>query len=159
MRLGRQRILDRRKPPVLDVIIDEVALRRPMMDPAEMAAQLRHLVKLAAKPYVTIRVLRNPRHPAVAGPYVILDFRPPGQTFVHLEHFDSSAFIDNPDEVRSFQALTETVAQMALTPGSSQKFMAHLARQYEAEGRRGWPQMTGHGASPATAHSKPIASR
>lgn len=136
VRLSRQRILTRRKPPVFEAIIDEMALRRPMVDAADMAAQLRHLVKLAAQPHVTIRVLRNPRHPAVAGPYVILDFLPPALTFVHLEHFDSSAFIDDTDEVRSFQALTETVAQMALTPGSSQEFMAHLARQYEAEGHQ-----------------------
>lgn len=131
VRLGRQGILSRRNPPVFEAIIDEYALLRPMTDPDEMAEQLRHLVRMAAKPDVTVRVLRNPRHPAVAGSYVMLDFPPPAQPFVHLEHFESSLFLDEPDEVRSFRTLTETLVQMSLDPGASQQFLAHLARRYE----------------------------
>lgn len=135
VRLGRQGILSRRNPPVLEAIIDEYALRRPMAEPSGMADQLRHLVRMAAKSHVTLRVLRNPRHPAVSGSFVTLDFPPPAQPFVHLEHFESSLFLDEPDEVRSFRALTDSLVEMALDPGSSQEFLAHLARRYEAEGR------------------------
>lgn len=135
IRLGRQGILSLRNPPALEAIIDEYALRRPMAEPSGMADQLRHLVRMAAKPHVTLRVLRNPRHPAVSGSFVTLDFPPPAQPFVHLEHFESSLFLDEPDEVRSFRALTDSLVEMALDAGSSQEFLAHLARWYEVEGR------------------------
>ena len=135
VRLGRQGILSRRRPPEVDVIIDEAALRRAMLPPAGMADQLRHLVRLAARPHVTVRVLRFPRHPAVAGPYLILEFPPPAQPFVHLEHFKSSLFLDEPEDVGAFQALTATLVELALDPGESREFLAHLARRYnEAKG-------------------------
>ena len=136
IRLGRQKILSRRKPPAIEMIIDESALRRAMGGPAMMAEQLRHIVREAAKPHVTVRVLRNPRHPAIAGPYVLLEFPPPSQPFVHLEHFKSSMFLDEPEDVGEYCGLTAMLNAMALDPGSSREFMAHLAQRYEAEGRK-----------------------
>ena len=135
VRLGRQGILSRRDPPAFEAIIDEYALRRPMADAADMANQLSHLVRMAAKPHVTLRVLRTPRHPAVAGSYVMLGFPPPAQPFVHLEHFESSLFLDEPGEVGSFEDLTDTLVQLALDPGASQEFMAYLAQRYSAEAK------------------------
>lgn len=136
IRLGRQRVLARRNPPAFEAIIDEIALCRAMCDPDTMAEQLRHLVRMAAAPHVTVRVLRDPRHPGIAGPYLVLEFPPPAQPFVHLEHFRSSLFLDEPEDVRDYQALTTTLAEKALSPGESQEFMAYLARRYrdEAEG-------------------------
>lgn len=135
IRLDRQGVLARRRPPELEAIIDETALRRAMADPAIMAGQMRHLVKMAAKPHVTIRVLRDPRHPGTAGPYTELEFPTPAQPFVHLEHFKSSLFLDEPEDVREYQALTATLAKKALSPGESQEFIAHLARRYEDEAK------------------------
>lgn len=137
VRLGRQRVLAQRRPPELEAIIDEIALRRAMCDPAIMAEQLEHLVKMAAQPHVTIRVLRDPRHPGIAGPYLALEFPSPAQPFVHLEHFKSSLFLDEPEDIREYQDLTTMLAEKALSPRESQEFMAHLARWYrdEAKGR------------------------
>lgn len=144
VRLGRQEILSRRNPPVLHTIIDEAALNRTFGGPGVMAEQARHIVQMAAKPNVTVQVLRRPDHPAVSGSFHILEFPPPAKAFVHLEHFGSSLFLDEPEDVGSFQTLTATVTGMALDRTSSQDFMAHLARRYEAEAEghrdgRGYP--------------------
>lgn len=135
VRLERQRILDRRDPPEVQVIIDEIVLGRALGGPAVMADQVRHLVRMAARPHIDVRILRGAGHPAVSGSYVILDFPPPAQPFVHLEHYRSSLFLDEPDDVRSFQALTESLLPIALAPGPSQEFLARLARKYEADAR------------------------
>lgn len=139
IRRGRQRVLARRNPPAFEAIIDETALRRAMCDPDIMADQLAHLVRMSAQPNVTVRVLRDPRHPGIAGPYLMLEFPAPAQPFVHLEHFKSSLFLDEPEDVREYQDLTTTLAEKALSPGESQEFMAYLARRYwdEAKGRDG----------------------
>lgn len=131
VRLERQEILNRRKPSVLHAIIDEGAVNRTFGGPAVMAEQLRHLTRMAAKPNVHLQALRRPDHPAVSGSYVVLEFPPPAQAFVHLEHFGSSMFLDEPEDVGSFQTLTATVAGMAMDRRSSQDFTAHLARRYE----------------------------
>jgi len=134
-RLGRQKIFGRRKPTMLHAIIDGSALNRTIGSPAVMAAQLRHLVRMSAMPNVHIQVLREPDHPAVGGSYTILEFRPPAPAFVHLENFASAMFLDEPDDVGSFQTLTATVEGMALGRRPSQEFLAYLAQRYEAEAK------------------------
>lgn len=135
VRLERQKILSRRKPLAYHAIIDEMALNRTYGGPAVMAEQVRHLIRMAAKPNVHIQVLRRPDHPAADGPFHILEFPPPAQAFVHLEHFAAGLFLDEPDDVGSFQALTATVAGMALNRRASQEFLAYAAQRYAAEAK------------------------
>lgn len=141
VRLGRQGILSR-SPPGINVIIDEAAPRRAILPPAGMAEQLRHVVRLSAKPHVNVRVLRCPRHPAIAGSYLVLEFPPPAQPFVHLEHFRSSLFLDEPDDVGAFQALTDSLVELALSPGESREF---IARSCQTSGA-----VSGSASTPAT---------
>jgi transcriptional regulator with XRE-family HTH domain len=57
-RLGRQRMLRRPDGPVYDVILDEVAIRRPSAPPEILKAQLYHLAATVnVDPKVTLRVL------------------------------------------------------------------------------------------------------
>lgn len=58
-RLRRQRMLRRPGGPRLEVIVDEVVVRRPAAPPAVMKEQLRHLADIAGdgQPNVTLRVL------------------------------------------------------------------------------------------------------
>jgi transcriptional regulator with XRE-family HTH domain len=57
-RLGRQRMLRRPDGPVYDVILDEVAIRRPAAPPEILKAQLYHLAATVnVDPKVTLRVL------------------------------------------------------------------------------------------------------
>ena len=131
VRLGRQGILSRRHPPAIHTIIDEAVLHRPLGGPRVMAEQLRHIIRLAAKPHVTVRVLRQAAHPALAGTYLTLEFPPPARPFVHLEHMQSSMFLDEAEDVDAFLATTATLADVALEPAHSRDFLAYMARRYE----------------------------
>ncbi|MFC5664456.1 helix-turn-helix domain-containing protein [Kitasatospora misakiensis] len=53
---GRQRLLTRQPPPRLFAVLDESCIRRPIGTPGTMAAQLEHLVSVAALPHVTLQV-------------------------------------------------------------------------------------------------------
>lgn len=136
VRLGRQAILSRHNPPELHVIIDEAALHRTLGGPAVMADQLRHLIRHAVRPNITVQVLRQAAHEGLDGSYITLEFPPPARPFVHLEHLRSSLFLDEQDDVRVFQATTATLAQKALDPAGTRDFLAHLARRYESEARQ-----------------------
>ena len=70
----QRRVLDRQdNPPSLWVIVDEVALYRQVGPPAVMAAQLRHLAEIAARPLVTLTVMPVIAHPANASGFVPAD--------------------------------------------------------------------------------------
>ncbi|CAM5288733.1 helix-turn-helix domain-containing protein [Streptomyces narbonensis] len=64
----RQQLLDRRRPPLHFVVLDESCLRQMVGGPEVMAAQLDHLVELAARPFTFVQVApfsmgeRRPSH-------------------------------------------------------------------------------------------------
>lgn len=135
-RLARQSILSRHTPPEVHVILDEVVFHRAIGGPVVMADQLRHLVRTAARRHVTVQVLRQAGHAALDGSYVTLEFRPPAQPFVHLEHLRSSLFLDEPEDVRAFLTTTASLTRKALDPARSLEFLARTARRYEAEAEK-----------------------
>src|SRR5262249_49177042 len=75
-RLERQAILDRDDPPLLWVLIDEGALRRPVSGRDVMQAQVEHLVEMAGRPNVIIQVIPAEvgAHQGLVGAFVIADF-------------------------------------------------------------------------------------
>ncbi|MFC5661376.1 Scr1 family TA system antitoxin-like transcriptional regulator [Kitasatospora misakiensis] len=54
--MSRQRILQRRSPPVCHFILDESCIRRPVGGPEAMKAQLTHLEQQAALPNTTVQI-------------------------------------------------------------------------------------------------------
>ncbi|MGH3831318.1 MAG: helix-turn-helix domain-containing protein [Pseudonocardiaceae bacterium] len=56
-RQTRQKMLGRPDGPTYEVVLDEIAVRRLPAPPEVVAAQLRHLVTLAERPKITVRVL------------------------------------------------------------------------------------------------------
>lgn len=132
VRLGRQGILSRPVPPRLHAIIDEAVLRRPLGGAPVMADQLRHAVAMAERRNVTVQVLRRRAHPGLNGSYVTLEFRGPALPFVHLEHFRSSLFLDEPEDVAAFAETTDTLSAMALGPARSAAYLTELADRYTA---------------------------
>ncbi|WP_439674600.1 Scr1 family TA system antitoxin-like transcriptional regulator [Embleya sp. MST-111070] len=77
-RMTRQEVLRRREPPLkLTAIINEAVLRRVVGDRTVMRDQLTHIAEVAAShPHVRVQVLpfRVGAHPAMDGPFVILQF-------------------------------------------------------------------------------------
>lgn len=73
-RMDRQgRTIGRSDPPGSWFIVDELSLYRLVGETGVMAAQLRRLLDVAAKPGVTVQVLPAVAHPATAGELIITD--------------------------------------------------------------------------------------
>jgi transcriptional regulator with XRE-family HTH domain len=56
-RMQRKSILTRSRPPTIQCLIDEGALRRPVGDSEVMHRQLENLVEIAQRPHVTVQVV------------------------------------------------------------------------------------------------------
>lgn len=71
-RMDRQRRLFARDVPAW-FIVDELSLYRQVGSPAIMAAQMRHMMTVAAMPEVTMQVLPAVAHPATGSEIIIAD--------------------------------------------------------------------------------------
>lgn len=69
----QQRVLLRKDPPRLILLVDAAALYRRVSSAAVMAGQLRHLIEMAARPTVTLQVMPEIEHASVASGYLIAD--------------------------------------------------------------------------------------
>ena len=84
LREERQRKIAARSPEQY-YVLDEAVIRRPVG--SAMPEQLRHLIRIAQKPNVTIRIIPFSRGPhfGLRGPFVLLSFEGPLDSVLYLE--------------------------------------------------------------------------
>jgi transcriptional regulator with XRE-family HTH domain len=118
LRLARQQILARPKPPRLWVVIDETALRRPAATtgPVVMRAQIDRLIEAAGKPGITLQVLpfSAGMHPAMHGLFYLLRF--PDREMpdiVYGETMTSAFYFDKPREVAAYLEVLDRICAQA----------------------------------------------
>lgn len=134
LRLGRQPILTRKQDPVeFHALIDDEVLVRHIASPKVMAEQLRHLLRMAKHPNITIQLVPSTLAaytPMLAGPFILLEFdtAPP---IVHLEHHRASASLWEEEDVRSFTAAAEKIAKLAMTPDRTSEVIKELLNGME----------------------------
>jgi len=127
-RMGRQALLSRYDAPMLAVMVDEMVLRRPVGDAGCMHGQLQHLLTMANRPRVEIRVVpfSAGAHPGLEGPMVIMEFLDQ-PTLVHVEVRSASGFLEEPAEVGSARVAWRGLRSMALSPEESVRLIAEIA--------------------------------
>ncbi|MDT0344084.1 helix-turn-helix domain-containing protein [Streptomyces litchfieldiae] len=131
LRMGRQRILHRERPPHLWVVIDEAALRRSMGDAGLMRRQLDHLLDVSELPHVTIQVVPFAvgGHAAIAGPVTVL--RPPGGELpdvVYLEQLTGGVYPDKPAEIEQYRHMMNRLVVEAHPPSATRDFLYRVRR-------------------------------
>jgi transcriptional regulator with XRE-family HTH domain len=115
-RINRRLLLDREEPPRMWAVIDEAALRRPIGDRTVMREQIRHLIKMADHPAVTLQVLpfSTGGHRALGGPFTILRFAEPDlRDVVYIEQLTSALYLDKATEVDSYLEVMEQLCLQA----------------------------------------------
>jgi transcriptional regulator with XRE-family HTH domain len=127
LRLERQQILAREKPPALWVILDEWVLRRPVGGLDVMLEQINHLIEAAQQPHISIEIIPadTGAHTSLAGAFVIADFANE-PSICHQEGSLRGVPIEEPDDVTSMELKWDTLRGMTLTRAAS------LARLEEA---------------------------
>ncbi|MGH3738766.1 MAG: helix-turn-helix domain-containing protein [Micromonosporaceae bacterium] len=138
LRIRRQRILDRRTPPRLDVILGEATLARsPGQD--IMAEQLSHLDKMSRRSNVTVRILPLGlvHHGLQCGSsFIMLDFptdrrgmgEPP---MVYADNLTGAAYLNEASEVTAYNSVWESLIRDALSPAASRKIINGYRERYQ----------------------------
>jgi transcriptional regulator with XRE-family HTH domain len=116
----RQQVLDRPDPPALSFIVDESVLLRAIGGRAVMRAQLEHLLDVAARPNVAIRIvpLALGEHVGLRGPFVLLRFsgtKDPDVVYIEQRRGDA-IFQDELEVTANHQRLFADLEKRAASP-------------------------------------------
>ncbi|SHG02198.1 helix-turn-helix domain-containing protein [Streptoalloteichus hindustanus] len=132
VRMNRQKILQRREPVHLWVLLDEAVLHRPVGGTAVMREQLERLLAEASEPHITLQVLpfEAGAHPAMSGAFVILDFPSSADpTIVYLDSLTGGLYTEKSAEVQRFSLVWEHLRAKACAPDESAAIIAARTKE------------------------------
>ncbi len=128
VRMNRQRVLDKANPPQLDLIIEEMVLRRTMDEPAMMAAQLHHLLAAGVRRHISIRILPFDAEAALAaqGTLIMVDC-PDQPTLCYEESRSTSTFLEDEEFIGRARLAWKRLMAAALSEEDSRRLIADIA--------------------------------
>jgi len=126
-RMARQELLDREKPPLLCVMLDEGILHRPVGSKRVMREQLLALIDAAHRPRVTLHVvpIESQALLGLAGAFVIASV--PGETdFVYVDGVNEGYVTDRDSDVEAIANRYEAIRSLALPMPASLDLIAKV---------------------------------
>jgi transcriptional regulator with XRE-family HTH domain len=128
----RQRILDHEfGPPDLRLILSDYALTRTGAGRAVMSDQAHHLLRLAVRPGITLRVLPDEAEVGDIKPFTLLEFTQ-HQPAVYLEDTTWTAFLEQPETITAYRTTLDALDQLALNKADSRDRIADIAQRRSA---------------------------
>lgn len=127
IRRTQQAVLERERPAVCHVVLEEGVLRRQVGGPAVMREQLRHLLDRTASPHLSFQVMPTERapHACLTGPLTLLEtFR--HERLAYLGTHGAGVLVEDPDEVGGSWLAFGMLRSQALSVDESARFVRTL---------------------------------
>jgi transcriptional regulator with XRE-family HTH domain len=127
-RMARQTLLTRSNSPQFLAVVHEVALRIPVGAPGVMSRQLRHLLSVAERPNIGLRVVPTSAgaNAALRGPFVILEFAEEPD-LVHVENQITGMFLEEDADLAGYRLALRNILNVALAPDATAELIASIA--------------------------------
>ncbi|MBX7267137.1 helix-turn-helix domain-containing protein [Micromonospora sp. Llam7] len=119
LRMRRQDLLRRPRPPRLWAVVDEAALRRPIGGPGVMRGQLEALLQATRNPDVRVQVIPFAAggHAAAGGAFTILRFGDQDlPDIVYIEQLTSAIYLDKREDLDFYAVAMERLCVEAEPP-------------------------------------------
>ncbi|MFE9772098.1 helix-turn-helix domain-containing protein [Streptomyces sp. NPDC005931] len=127
LRMERQRLLGRRNPPHLWVIMDETVLRRPVsVDGRVMRDQLDKLLEFAERDRITLQVAEfaDGPHPGTYAPFSLFRFAEPElPDMVFTEYLTGALYLDSRTEVSAHLEVLDHMTARAASKERTRKLL------------------------------------
>jgi len=127
VRLMRQEIIDGANPTRFRFFIDESVVTRTGPGSEIMSDQVHHLLRMAVRPYVAIRVI-----PEAIGlhagqvPFQLMEFTELNPV-VFIENLNSAAFLEQSETIAGYRRIVADLERVALNEERSRAWLADLA--------------------------------
>lgn len=130
LRMDRQAVLERSRPPALWIILDEAVLRRPVGDATVMARQLTHLVTLSSRPDITVQLLplHTGVHAAIGGAFTIIKLREANDV-LYVDSVAGNLYLEEPEVVEARELMFNHLRAEALPPAESAALITTIAKE------------------------------
>ncbi|MFH9401404.1 helix-turn-helix domain-containing protein [Streptomyces sp. NPDC017638] len=131
IRMKRQEILSRPKPPRLWAILDESVIRRVVGSPQLMKEQLGRLLEANESPHITLQILPFSKgaHAAALGSFVIIGGPEPALDVVYVDFHAGSLFLEKEEELDRYRLAFEYLQAQALDMESSSAMIHHALKE------------------------------
>ncbi|MER5454361.1 helix-turn-helix transcriptional regulator [Micromonospora sp. NPDC002389] len=129
LRMRRQEVLHRAKPPRLWAVVDEAALRRPIGGPQVMRGQLEALLKATQTPNVRVQVIPFAAggHAAAGGAFTILRFGDQDlPDIVYIEQLTSAIYLDKREDLDFYAVAMERLCVEAEPPERTAEILERM---------------------------------
>jgi hypothetical protein len=129
-RLARSSIFGRSRPARTTYFVHEFVLRLPVGGSTVMSEQLHHLLRMSVRPYISLRVIPVAlgAHAGVEGSFTVMEFAEI-KPVVYLESSTSTLFLEEPEEIASYQRTVAALAETALDEEQSRGMISSLATE------------------------------
>jgi transcriptional regulator with XRE-family HTH domain len=132
-RMHRHTLLLKPSPLRLLAFVNELVLHQVIGSRDVLRRQLWHLADAAEAPNITLRILPNVGGNAGANGMFELIKRSNGHKVVFLENLTSSLFLEEPDEIETYETAIRSLAAAALPATESVLLITRLAMRLEPE--------------------------
>lgn len=132
VRMGRQDAINRANPVRFIAYIGQAVIHQIIGDREVMIAQLRHLLEVAARPNITMRIIpyNSGWQPSLEGYFSLI--RPEGASpIVHVELRKTAIFLHDAEEIDAYEDAIDLVEQAALPPVESARLVAEAVHRME----------------------------
>ncbi|MFF3510473.1 helix-turn-helix domain-containing protein [Streptomyces sp. NPDC002573] len=132
LRMQRQELLSRKDAPRIWVVMEETALRRPVVGPAVMRAQVERLLEVTQLPHVTLQVLEfaSGPHAGTYGPFALFRFAMSElPDMVYSEYLTGAVYLDARTEVATHLEVMDRMAAQAATAQRTKEILEGLRKE------------------------------
>ncbi|MFK4151930.1 helix-turn-helix domain-containing protein [Streptomyces fungicidicus] len=131
IRMKRQEILTRPKPPRLWAILDESVIRRVVGSQEAMREQLERLLEANDSPHITLQVLPFAKgaHSAALGSFVILGGVESALDVVYVDFHAGSLFLEKEEELERYRLAFEYLRAQALDMEASSALIHRVRKE------------------------------
>ncbi|WP_052863662.1 helix-turn-helix domain-containing protein [Streptomyces niger] len=128
-RLERQKLFHRKPVPIISMVLEQVAITRPLGGPGVLREQLRHLLDVARLRHVEIQVMPTDRwtHGGLDGPMILLETDEHRQ-LAYIEGQDGGYFVSEQAQLGNLLSKYGILRAQALTPEESAELIEQVAR-------------------------------
>ncbi len=136
LRMRRQEVLRRPRPPKLWAVVDEAALRRPIGGPKVMRGQLEALLEVTRTPNVRLQVIPFAAggHAAAGGAFTILRFGDQDlPDIVYIEQLTSAIYLDKREDLDYYAVAMEQLCVEAEPPERTREILERIIAELPAE--------------------------